>query len=269
MSQYHALVPIEGEVKQAEARKSAEQQGVVVHTYNDAAEARRHHRQGLLRLASLQLGDLSRQLKKQLPKSLILAFAPLGDKAQLENMLVYAALDVSFEGLAFDQATFEQKLAAGKAVFLANGQQLLSDLNEIFTLWQSIRRQMLGIDADIFGRNLDDIEDQLDGLQLASFVYQVDIKAWQEYPRYLKALNIRLERLPNNLKRDTEAIALIDPFMERLLKYDAHKAMESSQFQEFRWLLEEWRVSLFAQPMKTKVPVSLKRLEKAWQAVEA
>ena len=221
----------------------------------------------MLPLPSLQMGDLSRQLKKQLPKSLILAFAPLGDKTQLEDMLIYATLDVSFEGLALDQGTFLQKLSAAKAQFLTQGQKVLANLTEIFTLWQTIRRQMLTIDAEIFARNLDDIEDQLDGLQLANFVYQVDVQAWQEYPRYLKALNIRLERLPNNLKRDTEAVAQIDPFMERMLKYDAHKAMESSAFQEFRWLMEEWRVSLFAQPMKTKIPVSVKRLEQAWQDI--
>lgn len=264
VNQYHALVPVSANSKQTDDPKKQNQQGVVIHTYNDENEAKRHHRQGLLRLASLQLGDLSRQLKKQLPKSLILAFAPLGDKTQLEDMLIYATLDVSFEGLALDQGTFLQKLSAAKTQFLTQGQKVLANLTEIFTLWQTIRRQMLTIDADIFGRNLDDIEDQLDGLQLANFVYQVDVQAWLEYPRYLKALNIRLERLPNNLKRDTEAVAQIDPYMERLLKYDAHKAMESSTFQEFRWLMEEWRVSLFAQPMKTKVPVSVKRLEKAW-----
>ena len=78
---------------------------------------------------------------------------------------------------------------------------------------------------------------------------------------------MRLERLPNNLKKDTEAVAQIDPFMERLLNYVKTTAETSPAFREFRWLLEEWRISLFAQPMKTKFPVSQKRLEKAWQAV--
>ncbi|RYZ85895.1 MAG: DUF3418 domain-containing protein [Moraxellaceae bacterium] len=185
---------------------------------------------------------------------------------------MYATLEISFEGLALDQATFAQKLATAKAQFLLNGQKVLLILTDIFSLWQSIRRQMLVIDSDassreLFSRNLDDIEDQLDGLQLADFVNQVDATVWQDYPRYLKALNVRLERLPNNLKKDTEAVAQIDPFMERLLNYVKTTAETSPAFREFRWLLEEWRISLFAQPMKTKFPVSEKRLEKAWQAV--
>ena len=269
VNQYHALVPVEikPSVNGKAVNQADDKKGVVIHTYNDELEAKRQHRQGLLRLASLQLGDLSRQLKKQLPKTLVLAYAPLGDKTQLENMLIYATLDIAFDDLALDQANFAQKLEQTKSQFLMHGQNVLANLNDIFMLWQSIRRQMLSIDMDIFGRSIDDIEDQLDGLHLDNFIYQVAPDVWQEYPRYLKALNIRLERLPNNLKKDHEAIAQIDPFMEKLLKFDVQKAAQSSEFQVFRWLLEEWRVSLFAQPMKTKVPVSQKRLEKAWQEI--
>ena len=269
VNQYHALVPVE--TKPSPKGKSAlptdDKKGVVIHTYNDEMEAKRQHRQGLLRLASLQLGDLSRQLKKQLPKTLVLAFAPLGDKSQLEDMLIYATLDIAFDDLALDQTNFAQKLEQTKAQFLMHGQNVLASLNDIFMLWQTIRRQMLSIDMDIFGRSIDDIEDQLDGLHLDNFIYQVAPEVWQEYPRYLKALAIRLERLPNNLKKDHEAISQIDPFMEKLLKFDAQKGLQSREFQVFRWLLEEWRVSLFAQPMKTKIPVSQKRLEKAWQDI--
>ena len=274
VNQYHALVPIDIEPSgnHKTPAQADDKKGVVIQTFNDEVEAKRQHRQGVLRLASLQLGDLSRQLKKQLPKSLVLAYAPLGDKAQLENILIYATLDISFDGLnadklALDQASFAQKLEQTKAQFLLQGQKVLALLNDIFMQWQSIRRQMLGIDLEIFGRSIDDIEDQLHGLHLNNFIYEVDPEFWQEYPRYLKALNIRLERLPNNLQRDTEAVAQIDPLMEKLLNFDRYQARQSRPFQVFRWLVEEWRISLFAQPMKTKMPVSQKRLEKAWQDI--
>jgi ATP-dependent helicase HrpA len=253
VSQYHALQPVQS------LDVADDKSGVIIHTYNDQAEAKRHHRQGVLRLAQLQLGDLSRQLKKQLPKALILAFAPLGDRAKLESLLVYATLDIALTGLALNKTDFEQQWQAAKLQFLSVGQQVLTALTDIFSTWQSIRRQMLGIDADIFGRNIDDIEDQLDGLHLANFIYEIDASVWQEYPRYLKALHMRLDRLPNNLKKDTDAVSQIDPFMEKLIKHESEPKL-----QEFRWLLEEFRISLFAQPMKTKVPVSVKRLEKAW-----
>ncbi len=253
VKQFHAVVPANN---QPDA-------GVVIHSYHDEQEAKRHHHQGIVRLAQIAMSDLGRQLKRQLPKALILAFAPLGDKAKLENMLVYATTDLSFKALALNQKDYARHLEQAKKVFLTQGQQVLSTLTDIFSLWQGIRRMMLTIDADIFGRNLDDIEDQLDGLYLADFIYQINPEDWLEYPRYLKALSVRLERLPNNLKKDTDAIRLIDPFMEKITKRE-----QEAKLQEFRWLLEEWRISLFAQPMKTKVAVSEKRLDKAWQSVQ-
>jgi ATP-dependent helicase HrpA len=202
---------------------------------------------------------LARQLKKQLPKSLILTFAPLGDKAALEQILIHATLDATFASLPLSAAEFEQAWAQGKPQFLAVGQIVLKELTEIFVQWQAIRRQMLSIDPDIFGRNLDDIEDQLDALHLNDFVYRIDVAHWRQYPRYLKALNMRLERLPNNLKRDTDAVAQLDPLMMKLGKRE-----NEAKLAEFRWGLEELRISLFAQPMKTLYPVSVKRLEKLW-----
>jgi ATP-dependent helicase HrpA len=248
VSQYHALTPTE-----------RLEGGVVIQSFADEQAARLTHRQGVLRLYALQLGDLARQLKKQLPKSLILTFAPLGDKATLEQMLIHATLDATFASLPLSAAEFEQAWAQGKPQFLAVGQTVLKELTEIFVQWQAIRRQMLSIDPDIFGRNLDDIEDQLDALHLNDFVYRIDVAHWRQYPRYLKALNMRLERLPNNLKRDTDAVAQLDPLMMKLGKRE-----NEAKLAEFRWGLEELRISLFAQPMKTLYPVSVKRLEKLW-----
>jgi len=119
------------------------------------------------------------------------------------------------------------------------------------------------MDQAIFGRNLDDAEDQLDALHLNDFVYHIDVQHWRQYPRYLNALAIRLERLPNNLKRDTEAVSQLDPLMKRLGKRE-----NEAKLAEFRWALEELRISLFAQPMKTIGPISVKRLDKLWAASE-
>lgn len=71
---------------------------------------------------------------------------------------------------------------------MANGQKVLIDITDIFTQWQQIRRELLVLDQDIFGRSVDDIEDQLDLMSLADFVYSRPAEIWQEYPRYLKAL---------------------------------------------------------------------------------
>ncbi|RKG31513.1 ATP-dependent RNA helicase HrpA [Acinetobacter guerrae] len=256
VKQYQALVP----VKVFSELEQKDESGVVIQTFNDQAEAIRQHREGVIRLLHMQLGDLIRQLKKQISKPLALAYSPLGDKSKLEQMLVYATLQLSIEQLPVNEAEFQQLLQQVKQKFLTFGQQALQVISDIFIQWQSIRRQLMMLDSDIFGRSIDDIEDQLDLMQLSDFVYTCGSDVWLEYPRYLKALLMRLERLPNNLQRDEAAINEIDPWMDKLFKFK-----NSPKMKDLYFLVEEFRISLFSQPMKTKMPVSPARLQKLWE----
>ncbi|MCM1959361.1 ATP-dependent RNA helicase HrpA [Acinetobacter modestus] len=255
VKQYQALVPskvfAELDVK--------DESGVVIQTFNDQDEAIKQHREGVIRLLHMQLGDLIRQLKKQISKPFALAYSPLGDRAKLEQMLVYATLQVSIKTLPKDTAEFNQLMADVKKQFLADGQKVLIDITEIFTQWQQIRRELLVLDQDIFGRSVDDIEDQLDLMSLANFVYSKPVEIWQEYPRFLKALLLRLGRLPNNLQRDLAAIDDVDPWMDKVFKFK-----NDPKIKELYLMLEEFRISLFSQPMKTKMPISPTRLQKLW-----
>ncbi|MGR0303808.1 ATP-dependent RNA helicase HrpA [Acinetobacter beijerinckii] len=255
VKQYQALVPtklfVDLDVK--------DESGVVIQTFNDQAEAIKQHREGVIRLVHMQLGDLIRQLKKQISKPLALAYSPLGDRAKLEQMLVYATLQVSIRELPKDSQEFNQLLTEVKKQFLADGQKVLADITDIFTQWQQIRRELLLLDQGIFGRSIDDVEDQLDLMSLANFVYSRPAEIWQEYPRYLKALLLRLERLPNNLQRDLAAIDDVDPWMDKVFKFK-----NDSKIKEMYLMLEEFRISLFSQPMKTKLPISPTRLQKLW-----
>ncbi len=255
VKQYQALVPS----KRFAELDAKDESGVVIQTFNDQDEAIKQHREGVIRLVHMQLGDLIRQLKKQISKPLALAYSPLGDRAKLEQMLVYATLQVSIQELPKNSDEFQQLLTETKKQFLANGQQTLSDLTEIFTQWQQIRRELLVLDQTIFGRSVDDIEDQLDLMSLANFVYSRPPEIWQEYPRYLKALLLRLDRLPNNLQRDLAAIDDVDPWMDKVFKFK-----NDLRIKELYLMLEELRISLFSQPMKTKLPISPTRLQKLW-----
>lgn len=255
VKQYQSLVPM---TTFAEL-KTKDESGVVIQTFNDQSEAIRQHKQGVIRLLHMQLGDLIRQLKKQVSRNLALSYSPLGDKTHLENMLVYAALEQAIPSLPCDQKEFETLLTTVKAKFLTHGQHVLTMLDSIYTDWQAIRSQLAALDDSIFGASIDDIEDQLELMRLKDFVYTQPIELWQEFPRYLQALLIRLERLPNNLTRDLDAIDQVDPWMDKLFH-----CPKNNHFDQFYKVVEEYRISLFSQPMKTKIPVSVKRLEKAW-----
>ena len=115
------------------------------------------------------------------------------------------------------------------------------------------------LNREILGESIEDIEDQLEDLQLADFVYRMDYSHWQQYPRYLEALEIRIERLEHNIESDLEGVYALDVHMERLANRANDKAIS-----EYRWMVEEYRIQLFAQPMKTRMAVSPKRLSKMW-----
>ncbi|MFC3902620.1 DUF3418 domain-containing protein [Acinetobacter marinus] len=248
--------------------------GVVIQHFHDVEQAMQVHREGLIHLIHLQLGDLERQLKKQISKSFALAFSPLGNKQKLEQILIYATLQRCLDEHgwavnrkqsktvnhvdATDAQSFDELLQFCKQQFLSIGQTVLQTLSEIYLTWQSIRQMLLGVDLNVFARSVDDIEDQLDLMQLDGFVYQLGSQIWLEYPRYLAALQLRLERLAHNLNKDHDAIEIIDPWMDKLFN------TPRKHTQDFYPLVEELRISLFAQPMKTKFAISSKRLQKAW-----
>lgn len=255
---YQALSPVTAFVDLDVNSKT----GVVIQRFHDLEQAMLQQREGVIQLVYLQLGDLIRQLKKQISKPLALAFSPLGEKQQLEKILIYATLQVTLQTIPTSKDQFEQILLDAKQRFLSVGQQVLAVITDIFKLWQNIRQLLLGIDLDVFERSINDIEDQLDLMRLSEFAYQVPSEIWLEYPRYLKALQVRLERLPNNLKRDQDAIDVVDPWMDKLFNSPRTKTHQIYP------MVEELRISLFAQPMKTRFAISSARLQKAWAQLD-
>ncbi|UNU73201.1 ATP-dependent RNA helicase HrpA [Moraxella nasovis] len=288
MQQFCALSPIEDNGKLSD--------GVAIFELSDLPKAIAMHKKGVLTLIKGNLGAKQKQLASQIDKAFKLAFAPLGDLDKLKNIVVdatlQATLDVHGVNFAKDMALSqthtrqvlddlpnnltpsqnalldklpltndEFKLTNEMVLtnFLLMGQSVLKALKHIYTTWQTVRGQMLMLDRDIFGESIEDIEDQLDDLSLADFIYRHDYDRWVQYGRYLDALKVRLDRLPHNLETDLDGIYALDEHMERLAQ-----VVHDVRFAEYRWLVEEYRINLFAQPMKTAVPVSPKRLQKAW-----
>ena len=265
-------------------------EAVTIHQFTDVTAALKAHRKGVLTLIRSKLGAKQKQLTSQIDKTFKLAFAPLGDMEKLKTIVVDATLDAALEShapnfkdhdeelpdnadkvaekladqLPLDDTEFEKTAEKVLANFLLEGQTVLKLLKELYTRWQRIRRSLLMLDREVFGESIDDIEDQLDDLHLSDFVYRMAYEDWQQYPRYLEALEIRIERLEHNLDGDLDAVYELDVHMERL----AGRA-DDETISEYRWLVEEFRIQLFAQPMKTRQAVSQKRLNKMWERVNA
>jgi ATP-dependent helicase HrpA len=115
----------------------------------------------------------------------------------------------------------------------------------------------------------EDVAAQLARLVPKDFLLRTPWTALQHLPRYLKAVTARLDKWRADPQRDAQRLAEMRPLEQRYLKRLAErKGAADARLEDFRWLLEELRVSLFAQELRTPQPVSVKRLEKAWAQLE-
>ena len=90
-------------------------------------------------------------------------------------------------------------------------------------------------------------------------------RSLQHFARYLKAITLRLDKLKGDPARDAQRLAELRALDQRYTRRLAElKGTHDARLEEFRWLLEELRVSFFAQELRTPQPVSVKRIEKAW-----
>lgn len=234
--------------------------------------AHTQHQQGCLYLWQLQCATELKQFKKSISNSLILDFSAFGNKAQLEQQLCDALCwQVFGEQLVYNKTEFEQILHSKRSQLLSAWQQLIKTVSSIYQLWRAIQQQLRLYDTQaVFRQAVTDINQQLTHLQAQHFLSEIAPKYWLEYPRYLKGLQLRLERLSNNIQRDNQASQELQQrwqqYQQKVADFTA-RSVNMQPLYEYRWLLEEYRISLFSQPMKTAVPISKARLDKIFAAL--
>jgi ATP-dependent helicase HrpA len=112
-----------------------------------------------------------------------------------------------------------------------------------------------------------DIEDCLDDLLYPGFLLDIEANRLRHYPRYLEAAVQRLECLRLDPVRDAPLLARVAPWWQRYAQHLAAGGDYDAALDAYRWLLHEFRVSVFAQQLGTAEKVSPKRLEEAWGMV--
>ena len=114
----------------------------------------------------------------------------------------------------------------------------------------------------------DDLTEQLAWLFFPRFAETLPYERLREYPRYLQAIRIRMERCRSNPAGEQRKQEQVRPYWERYTEFFATDPLprhNAAALDEYRWLVEEYRVSLFAQELRTPVPVSPKRLDTLWE----
>jgi ATP-dependent helicase HrpA len=161
-------------------------------------------------------------------------------------------------------AAFEARIATQKAGIGLPAQDISrtvqASLEKLFRIQAALPKS-----AKLSPSAAADIQAQLSWLVPAGFLLTTPWERLREFPRYLQAIEQRLEKLPVDVRRDAKLAAEIAPLEARYRgRVKAERGMKPPGRDEFRWLLEEFRVSLYAQQLKTRVPVSARRLEDAW-----
>jgi ATP-dependent helicase HrpA len=215
------------------------------------------HRAGVRRLLAIAFKERIRDLERAWARDI--ALAPLKDD------LVAAALDRAFlaDRVPTLAAEFAQAVDAGRSRFMLVAQEVARTATGILAAHADLQKKLAPA-AKAFPHAAEDMRQQLARLLAPGWLAATPWARLQHFPRYLKAIELRLEKLRADPARDARLMSELAPLLTAWLR--APRPLDAERAQ-FGWLLEELRVSLFAQSLKTPVPVSAKRLAKLWHSI--
>ncbi len=245
---------------------------VEIEVFDEPDAAALKHRAGFRRLVALQIREPLKYLEKNIPDLTRMAalFMPLGTMEELREQLIAVSLDRAFgaEPLPTDAAGFAARVEEGRARLNLIAAEVARLATAVLVEHAAALRRLK--DARPPKDVADDIGAQLQRLVPKRFVLQTPWPALQHLPRYLKGVVMRLDKLRADPARDAARLAELRPLEQRWIKRLADlRGAPHARLDEYRWLLEELRVSLFAQELRTPQPVSSKRLDKAWAQIES
>ena len=251
---------------------SDEGESVSLCVFDTQEEAQAVHAEGLLRLFKLQFKEQLKYFEKNLPglTQMGMQYMALGSLEDLRRQLV----DLAFaraclvEPWPIDAASFKQRCAEAKPRLGLLSQEICRLVGLVLSEWQAVQKKLPAFKAHAAA--VQDIEKQLGRLIGKRFIADTPFERLQHFPRYLKAIAMRLDKLKANPSRDAQLMAEYAPLWthyERRTILLAKQGVVNVQVEQFRWLLEELRVQLFAQELRTPAPVSVKRLQKMWETL--
>ncbi|MDR0672692.1 MAG: ATP-dependent RNA helicase HrpA [Zoogloeaceae bacterium] len=248
---------------------------VSLQVFDTPEEARRCHAAGLLRLFMVQFAEQRKYLEKNLPdfSRMSIQYMRLGTAEELKAQLLALVFTRACLGEGQgskdwprDAAAFQSRVAAARPRLGLLAQEMARLVGQTLTEWQALQKKLPAFNK-AWPAAAADIEAQMKRLMTKTFIADTPFERLQHFPRYLRAAQLRLDKLKNDAARDARLMAEYQPLWtqyERRARQLARQNRQDEETEQFRWLMEELRVSLFAQELKTPVPVSVKRLQKIW-----
>jgi len=246
---------------------------VALRVFERRDEALASHRAGVLRLLRRALADKIKQARRQLPinHALALKYAGVASVESLREDLIEAALQELFAARPLDLRRRED--------FVHTETELARQLFPTAMTWLGLVEDVLAAYVELapwlkpplmgYGKaNYDDLREQLANLVYPGFARDLSRARLAHYPRYLKAMRLRAERLRVDASRDQARLLALQGYWREYLKLRASAEVPAPELDELRWLIEEMRVSSFAQELKTAEAVSPKRLQKVLEGLQ-
>jgi len=249
-------------------------ESVAVKLFDTEQAASASHRAGVRRLMRFELKEQMKQLEKSLPNfnQYALLLRNVISIEDLKEDMLTAIADRAFVGedeLPRTNDAFMKLKQRARTRLPAVTEALCRMVNTIAAEYNLLITKQAQMPATV-NRLKRDVESQIGWLIYKGCFNQTPWEHIANLSRYLKALRLRIEKQPSNPERDGKNAASIG-----LLWQNWEAAMDKQRkldkitpaLQDFRWLIEELRVSLFAQELRTPFPVSIKRLEKVWAEI--
>ena len=238
---------------------------VSLQSFDTREEARTSHRNGLARLFMLALKEQVKYLEKNLPglQAMAMQFLPFGSQQDLLRQILSVTFDrcCLMEPWPVCEKEFTARSKEAKNRLALVAQEIARLTGAILTEYHLAQKSLQTSKAA--GPAVQDIRSQCSWLLHKEFIAQTPYERLQHLPRYLKAINARLDKLRNNPERDAQQMAQLMPLQQQWQRrLQNQHGGHDGRLDDFGWLLQELRVSLFAQELKTPVIVSVKRLQK-------
>jgi len=243
-----------------------------VRLFDREADARPAHREGLLVLLREALRDKWRYLKKNhgLSREAQLAWTRVEDigafAEALRNLVLREFLDTAWT--IRDSGAFDRLVAAARQDLLGKYAELAKTADKCLKAWHELSMWLSSLEQAVPSA-VEDMRSQLEDLMYAGFLDDIEAYRLAHYPRYLEAMRQRLEALELDPLRDRQRMDEVLPWWQRYLDHLAEEGWYTPELDRYRWLVEEYRVQIFAQKLGTAEKTSRKRLDEAWSDVDA
>ncbi len=238
-----------------------------LNVYDDPELARKTHLRGMRRLCSIAHKETLKLLQKQLPggREIGLLFMQIGTHEEIMQQILDLAIERSCltEPLPRNTEEFKVRMQVAKTKLSLIAQDIAKQTLQCLELSAEIPKK-LSLAKSICSPAYEDLLNQYQQLVNRHFVANTPYEQLVHLPRYLKGITVRIEKLRSNLSRDQENQAhwqRLQRQYSQVLKNQANGEI-SRELQDIRWQLEELRVALYAQELKTPTPMSVKRIEK-------